>query len=296
MPGFGFLDSAEESQPAGDVLVVRSRCHAAPLSAELGFGGDASSLVRGDLEPAGSADWTGRGGCRRHTVGVSRSSPAVFSSVRPSPGGRRTLPGIRLPLVGVGPAGVLTSSAHTNVASARGRGASSLGRPNAGTSKTARRGRYRRRSFCRAPARRRLGGRARSAGVAVTQGWPGGASAGQDGSPPVPAHGLASSGRAAGRRGAGILCRAGSVSTRRAKAEWRDLLGALRQAVDEALIAWQRAVFAATVLNEVPLDTLVLELASSRNGSIRRCWAPGLSCGQLSPLKGYIGDDWMRSS
>ena len=49
------------------------------------------------------------------------------------------------------------------------------------------------------------------------------------------------------------------------EAEWRDLLGALRRAVDEVLTARQRAVFVAIVVNEVPLDTLVLELGSSRN-------------------------------
>ena len=40
------------------------------------------------------------------------------------------------------------------------------------------------------------------------------------------------------------------------EAEWRDLLGALRRAVDEVLTARQRALFVAIVLNEVPLDTL----------------------------------------
>jgi len=47
--------------------------------------------------------------------------------------------------------------------------------------------------------------------------------------------------------------------------EWRDLLAALRRAVDTDLTPRQREVFVAIVLNEVPLDTLVLALASSRN-------------------------------
>jgi len=46
---------------------------------------------------------------------------------------------------------------------------------------------------------------------------------------------------------------------------WRDLLTALHQAVDEQLTARQRRVFVAFVLNHVPLDTLVIELASNRN-------------------------------
>jgi RNA polymerase sigma-70 factor (ECF subfamily) len=49
------------------------------------------------------------------------------------------------------------------------------------------------------------------------------------------------------------------------EAEWRDLLAALRRAVDEELTPRQRAVFVAIVLNDVPLDALVLELASNRN-------------------------------
>ena len=47
--------------------------------------------------------------------------------------------------------------------------------------------------------------------------------------------------------------------------EWRDLLAALRRAVDTELTPRQREVFVAIVLNDVPLDTLVLALASSRN-------------------------------
>src|SRR5947207_5379294 len=40
------------------------------------------------------------------------------------------------------------------------------------------------------------------------------------------------------------------------EAEWRDLLAALRRAVDQQLTAHQRMVFVAIVLNGVPLDTL----------------------------------------
>jgi RNA polymerase sigma-70 factor (ECF subfamily) len=49
------------------------------------------------------------------------------------------------------------------------------------------------------------------------------------------------------------------------EAEWRDLLTALRRAVDRELTARQRAVFVAIVLNDVPLDSLAAELAASRN-------------------------------
>jgi RNA polymerase sigma-70 factor (ECF subfamily) len=47
--------------------------------------------------------------------------------------------------------------------------------------------------------------------------------------------------------------------------EWRDLLAALRHAVDTELTARQRQVFVAIVLNGVPLDALVVKLGSNRN-------------------------------
>jgi len=53
------------------------------------------------------------------------------------------------------------------------------------------------------------------------------------------------------------------------EAEWRDLLAALRRAVDEELTARQRRVFVALVLAGVPLDALVIELDSSRNASCK---------------------------
>ena len=49
------------------------------------------------------------------------------------------------------------------------------------------------------------------------------------------------------------------------EAEWRDLLAALRRAVDNELTPRQREVFVAIVVNQVSLDALVAELASSRN-------------------------------
>jgi RNA polymerase sigma-70 factor (ECF subfamily) len=49
------------------------------------------------------------------------------------------------------------------------------------------------------------------------------------------------------------------------QSEWRGLLAALRQAVDEVLTDRQRHVFVAIILNSVPLDTLVAELGSNRN-------------------------------
>jgi RNA polymerase sigma-70 factor (ECF subfamily) len=48
-------------------------------------------------------------------------------------------------------------------------------------------------------------------------------------------------------------------------AEWRDVVAALRRAVDDELTERQRRIFVAIVLNGTPLDALVLELGASRN-------------------------------
>jgi RNA polymerase sigma-70 factor (ECF subfamily) len=61
--------------------------------------------------------------------------------------------------------------------------------------------------------------------------------------------------------GTGIGCRAGFGFDPAQEAEWRDLLAALRRAVNEELTARRRTVFIAIVLNGVPLDALVIELA-----------------------------------
>ena len=49
------------------------------------------------------------------------------------------------------------------------------------------------------------------------------------------------------------------------EAESHELLGALRRAVETQLSDRQRRIFEAIVLNEVPLDVLVIELGSNRN-------------------------------
>jgi len=49
------------------------------------------------------------------------------------------------------------------------------------------------------------------------------------------------------------------------RAEWNDLVAALRDAVADELTPHQRLVFSAIALREIPLDTVVAELGSSRN-------------------------------
>src|SRR6266702_2945687 len=80
------------------------------------------------------------------------------------------------------------------------------------------------------------------------------------------------------------------------EAEWRDLLGALYRAVDKMLTVRQRVVFVAIVLNEVPLDTLVIELASNRNAIYKTLFDARRKLRSALVANGYIGDDSSRSS
>jgi RNA polymerase sigma-70 factor (ECF subfamily) len=80
------------------------------------------------------------------------------------------------------------------------------------------------------------------------------------------------------------------------QAEWRDLLGALRRAVNQELTPRQRKVFVAIVLNEVPLDTLVLELGSNRNAIYKTLFDARRKLRAALAANGYMGDDNLRSS
>src|SRR5690349_22909897 len=75
------------------------------------------------------------------------------------------------------------------------------------------------------------------------------------------------------------------------EAEWRDLLAALRRAVDEELTARQRQVFVAIVLNGVPLDALVLELGSSRNAVYKVLFDGRRKLRAALAANGYISED-----
>ena len=66
--------------------------------------------------------------------------------------------------------------------------------------------------------------------------------------------------------------------------------------MDEALTARQRAVSVAIVLNEVPLDTLVLELASSRNAIYKTLFDARRKLRAALAANGYLPGDCLRSS
>lgn len=75
------------------------------------------------------------------------------------------------------------------------------------------------------------------------------------------------------------------------EAEWRDLLDALCRAVDEELTARQRRVFVAIVLNGVPLDALVVELASNRNAIYKTMFDARRKLRAALVANGYLRDD-----
>lgn len=80
------------------------------------------------------------------------------------------------------------------------------------------------------------------------------------------------------------------------EAEWRDLLAALRRAVDEELTARQRRVFVAIVLNNVPLDTLVIEMASNRNAIYKTLFDARRKLRAALVAHDYLPDDRLRRS
>jgi RNA polymerase sigma-70 factor, ECF subfamily len=80
------------------------------------------------------------------------------------------------------------------------------------------------------------------------------------------------------------------------EAEWRGLLGVLYWAVYEVLTARQRVVFVTIALNEVPLDTLVVEPASNRNALYKVLFDARRKLRSVLVANGYIGDDSSRSS
>jgi RNA polymerase sigma-70 factor, ECF subfamily len=75
------------------------------------------------------------------------------------------------------------------------------------------------------------------------------------------------------------------------QAEWGDLFAALRRAVDSELTPRQRKVFVAIVLNDVPLDTLVIHLGSSRNAIYQVLFDARRKLRASLAADGYLGHD-----
>jgi RNA polymerase sigma-70 factor, ECF subfamily len=75
------------------------------------------------------------------------------------------------------------------------------------------------------------------------------------------------------------------------ESEWRDLIVALRRAVDTELTARQREVFVAIVLNGVPLDALAARLGSNRNAIYKVLFDARRKLRAALVTAGYLGDD-----
>jgi RNA polymerase sigma-70 factor (ECF subfamily) len=76
-----------------------------------------------------------------------------------------------------------------------------------------------------------------------------------------------------------------------AESGWRDLLAALRRAVDTELTARQREVFVALVVNDVPLDALAARLGSSRGAVYKVMFDARRKLRAALAAHGYLDDD-----
>ena len=77
-------------------------------------------------------------------------------------------------------------------------------------------------------------------------------------------------------------------------AEWRDVLAALRRAVEVELSDHQRRIFVAIVVNGVPLDALVAELGSSRGAIYKALFDARRKLRAALVTHGYLYDDHSR--
>jgi RNA polymerase sigma-70 factor (ECF subfamily) len=75
------------------------------------------------------------------------------------------------------------------------------------------------------------------------------------------------------------------------RAEWRELVAALRRAVDEELTPHQRRIFVAIVLRGIPLDALVVELGSNRNAIYKTLFDARHKLRAALVTRGFLDDD-----
>jgi RNA polymerase sigma-70 factor, ECF subfamily len=80
------------------------------------------------------------------------------------------------------------------------------------------------------------------------------------------------------------------------EAECRDLLAALRRAVNEELTERQRVVFVAIVLNNVPLDALVVDLDSNRNAIYKTLFDARRKLRAALDANGYLCAETSRNT
>jgi RNA polymerase sigma-70 factor, ECF subfamily len=72
------------------------------------------------------------------------------------------------------------------------------------------------------------------------------------------------------------------------RAEWQELIDALRRAIDETLTPYQRRLFVAIILNGVPVDALAVELGSNRNAIYKALFDARRKLRQTLVANGYM--------
>lgn len=75
------------------------------------------------------------------------------------------------------------------------------------------------------------------------------------------------------------------------EAEWRDLIAALRRAVAEVLTEHQRQVFAAIVLDGIPLDAVALQRGTNRNALYKTMFDARRKLRAALAAEGYLNPD-----
>jgi RNA polymerase sigma-70 factor (ECF subfamily) len=80
------------------------------------------------------------------------------------------------------------------------------------------------------------------------------------------------------------------------EAEWRELIAAMRRAVDRELTDHQRRIFAALVLNGVPLDALAVELDTNRNAIYKALFDARRKVRAALAAEGYLDADKVSRS
>ncbi len=74
------------------------------------------------------------------------------------------------------------------------------------------------------------------------------------------------------------------------ESEWRELMAALRRAIDDTLTEHQRRLFVAIVLNRVPLDALVDKLGTNRNAIYKALFDARRKLRAELVANGYLDD------
>jgi RNA polymerase sigma-70 factor (ECF subfamily) len=78
------------------------------------------------------------------------------------------------------------------------------------------------------------------------------------------------------------------------RAEWHDLVGALRRAVEQDLTPHQRRIFSDIVLRGIPLDAVAIRLGSNRNAVYKTMFDARRKLRRVLAANGYMGADLLE--